>query len=219
MALGSRRSYDLRAGKSLDPPIQPFQIVIERDCEVTTMRRIAGFACTFASFCILTATVLLTTSSPLSALEMDQAIESCRNSSGKPAYMACKQGGGTHEACFAKARSIVQGCVRSAMTVARPKAALFSAEKLTARPKPSAADVAKDGAAPLVAPPRTVSDISAILDQQKHDPDDVARQTTAAEAPVPAGLMGADLADFYYKRAQARALLGRSDAVGDAELA
>ena len=183
------------------------------------MRRIAGFARTFASFCIVAAAVLLTTSSQLSALEKDQAIESCRNSSGKPAYAACKQSGGTHEACFARARSIVQGCVRSAMTAARPKAALFSAERLTARPKASAADIAKDGTAPLVAPPRTVSDISAILDQQKPDPDEVAKQTAAADAPVPAGLKVADLADFYYKRAQTRALLGRSDALADAELA
>jgi CHAT domain-containing protein len=183
------------------------------------MRRIAGFARTFASFCIVAAAVLLTTSSQLSALEKDQAIESCRNSSGRPAYAACKQSGGTHEACFARSRSIVQGCVRSAMTAARPKAALFSAERLTARPKASAADIAKDGTAPLVAPPRTVSDISAILDQQKPDPDEVAKQTAAADAPVPAGLKVADLADFYYKRAQTRALLGRSDALADAELA
>ncbi len=73
--------------------------------------------------------------------------------------------------------------------------------------------------APLVAPPRTVSDISAILDQQKPDPAEIEKQTAAADAPVPAGLKGADLADFYYKRAQARALLGRNDALGDAELA
>ena len=173
--------------------------------------------CSFVSFCIVIASAV--TSSPLSALERDQVIENCRSSSGKPAYMACKQGGGSHEACFAKARSIVQGCVRNAMTVARPKAALFSAEKMTVQPKASAADVARDGAAPLVAPPRTVSDISAILDQQKPDPDEVAKQTVTADAAVPAALKGADLADFYYKRAQARALLGRNDALGDAELA
>src|ERR1700730_10879902 len=169
------------------------------------MRHIARFLCTLASFCTVTAVLVLLTVSQLSALEMDQAIESCRNSSGKPAYTACKQGGGTHEACFAKARSIVQSCVKSAMTAARPKAALFSPEKLTAQPKASAADVAKDETAPLVAPPRTVSDISAILDQQKPDPDEVARQTAVADAAVPTDLKGGDLADFYYKRAQARA--------------
>ena len=37
--------------------------------------------------------------------------------------------------------------------------------------------------------------------------------------PVPNGLKGPALADFYYKRAQARALLGRRDALADAELA
>ncbi|WLB24199.1 CHAT domain-containing protein [Bradyrhizobium japonicum] len=176
------------------------------------MRRIAGFAH------IVTGTLVLTMC-PLSALDLQQAIENCRTSNGKPAFMVCKQSGGTQEACFAKAKSIVQSCVKSAMSTARPKAALFSAEKLSAQPKPSAEDVAKDGAVPLVAPPRTVSDISAILDQQKPDPDEIARQTAAADAAVPPGLKGADLADFYYKRAQARALLGRRDALNDAELA
>jgi CHAT domain-containing protein len=176
---------------------------------------------TFGSFCILTSAIF--TSSQLSALELNQAIESCRASNGKPAYMACKQSGGTHEACFGKARSIVQSCVKSVMTAARPKAALFSAEKLSAPPittgKPSSAEIANDAAKSLVAPPRTVSDISAILDQQKPDPTEVAKLTATADAVVPASLKGADLADFYYKRAQARALLGRSDSLDDAELA
>ncbi|MDB5638329.1 MAG: Tetratricopeptide 2 repeat protein [Bradyrhizobium sp.] len=172
-------------------------------------------------FCVVTASVFA--NSQLSALEMNQAIENCRASSGKPAYMACKQGGGTHEACFGKARAIVQSCVRSAMTAAHPKAALFSAEKLSQSPatagKPSAAEIASDAAASLVAPPRTISDISAILDQQKPDPVQIAKLTAAADAAAPAGLKGADLADFYYKRAQARVLIGRSDALDDAELA
>ena len=60
---------------------------------------------------------------------------------------------------------------------ARPKAALFSADKVSAPPtaagKPSAAEIANDAAASLVAPPRTISDISAILDQQKPDPDEI----------------------------------------------
>jgi CHAT domain-containing protein len=109
------------------------------------------------------------------------------------------------------------------MTAARPKAALFSADKLSAPPtaagKPSAAEIANDAAASLVAPPRTISDITAILDQQKPDPAEVAKLTATADAAAPAGLKGAALADFYYKRAQARALLGRSDSLDDAELA
>ncbi len=108
------------------------------------------------------------------------------------------------------------------MTAARPKAALFSAEKLAPPPgqgKIGAEDAAQDATATLVAPPRTVSDITAILDQQKPDAAAIARLTATADAVVPAGLKGGELADFHYKRAQARALLGRADALDDAELA
>jgi CHAT domain-containing protein len=175
----------------------------------------------FLVFCAATAAVF--SNSQLFALEMNQAIENCRASSGKPAYMACKQGGGTHEACFGKARAIVQSCVRSAMIAAHPKAALFSPEKLSQSPatagKPSPAEIASDASASLVAPPRTISDITAILEQQKPDPAEVAKLAATADAIAPAGIKGAELADFYYKRAQARTLLGRSDSLGDAEVA
>src|ERR1700722_18657660 len=125
----------------------------------------------FFVFCV--ATGLALGGGPVSAFDKEQAIENCRASSGKPAYMACKQGGGSHEACYEKARSIVQGCVRSAM----PKAALFSAEKPAAPVKSTAADITKDAAATLVAPPRTISDITAILDQQKPAPAAIAKLT------------------------------------------
>jgi CHAT domain-containing protein len=172
-------------------------------------------------FCVVTPALFA--NSGLFALEMDRAIENCRASSGKPAYMACIQSGGTHNPCFAKARAIVQSCVRNALIAAQPKAALFSPESLSKTPamaaKPSSADLANDAAASLVAPPRTISDITAILEQQKPDPAEVAKQSTIANAEAPADTKGAALADFYYKRAQARALLGRTNALGDAELA
>src|SRR3984957_11793782 len=146
-------------------------------------------------FCTAAAAVLA--NSQLFALGMDQAIENCRASSGRPAYMACKQGGGTHEACFGKARSIVQSCVRSAMMAAQPKAALFSPDKLAAPPaasgKSNSAEIANDAAVSLVAPPRTVSNIPAILDQQKPDPAEIARLIAAADEAVRAGLKGAGL--------------------------
>ena len=52
------------------------------------------------------------------------------------------------------------------MTAARPKAALFSADRLASPPgqgKISAEDAAKDATAALVAPPRTVADITAMV--------------------------------------------------------
>src|SRR5882757_9166010 len=176
-----------------------------------------------ALFLICTVAPILFGSSPGSALDHDQAVENCRSSAGRPAYMACKQSGGADESCHGKAKLIVQSCVKSAMSVSRPKAALFSTEKLSAPPAsqaaPSAADIAKDASASMVAPPRTISDITAILDQQKPDPAVVAKLNETADATVPTGLKAPELAEFYYKRAQARTLLGRSDALDDAELA
>ncbi len=110
------------------------------------------------------------------------------------------------------------------MIAARPKAALFDAGKVSA---PTAGDVAATAAAlaakapsSLVAPPRTISDITAILDQQKPDPAKVAELAATADAEPQKNLKGLDLAAFHYKRGQARTLLGRdSDALADAELA
>jgi hypothetical protein len=58
----------------------------------------------------------------------------------------------------------------------------------------------------FVAPPRTIADISAILDQQKPDPALVAKLRAGADAQPGGG----NLADFYFSRAQARWALGRS---------
>lgn len=149
----------------------------------------------------------------------EAALEKCRASVGRPTYQACKRSGGDHETCFAKARAVVQPCFKAAM----PTAALFDASKVSAPDAKEAAETAKAVAnlAPqsLVAPPRSISDITAILDQQKPDPARIAElRKTADEAP-PSNLSGADLASFHYKRAQARVLLGRNDALADAEAA
>ena len=99
---------------------------------------------------------------------------------------------------------------------------LFDAARVSApKPEEVAANAPALASAPitLVAPPRTISDVTAILDEQKPDIVKVAELTATADAPVPNGLKGPGLADFYYRRAQARALLGRDDALADAELA
>jgi CHAT domain-containing protein len=126
-----------------------------------------------------------------------------------------KSGGGNLEACRAKATPRVQACVQAAMEKALPKQAAPKAEEA-----PTAADIAKVQPTSLVAPPRTVSDVTAILDQQKPDASRTEPLRAAADAEVPNNLKGLQLADFYYKRGQARALLGRNDeALADAELA
>ncbi len=67
-------------------------------------------------------------------------------------------------------------------------------------------------AAPVsfVAPPRTVADITAILDRQKPDPVKRAASTARADSQPAAGLAPQDLADFYYQRGLAATELGRA---------
>ena len=143
----------------------------------------------------------LPVAAPASALELKQAIENCRNTVGKPIVMACMSGGrGNLESCRASAGPRVKACVQSAMAASRPKAQLFDAAKISApKPEEAAADAAaltNKAPASLVAPPRTITDVAAILDQQKPDAGKIAELTATAEAPVPAGLKGPALAAF-----------------------
>ena len=68
----------------------------------------------------------------------------------------------------------------------------------------------------FVAPPRTIADITAILDQEKPDPAKRAKAEAEAAAEPPAQADRAKLKDFHYRRGQARASLGRfNDAIAD----
>jgi CHAT domain-containing protein len=70
------------------------------------------------------------------------------------------------------------------------------------------------------APAGTVADITAILDQQKPDPGAASKMRATADQPPPAGAGAAALARFYYKRGEARSVLGRyADALADADSA
>jgi len=72
----------------------------------------------------------------------------------------------------------------------------------------------------FVAPPRTIADITAILDQEKPNPRVVAKDRTDADAAPPAGASRAALAEFHYDRGVVRAKLGRfRDAIADAQSA
>jgi hypothetical protein len=72
----------------------------------------------------------------------------------------------------------------------------------------------------MVAPPRSISDITSILDQQKPDVEKIAKLTAEANASPPTGINRSALAEFYYKRAQSRATIGRiKESLVDAELA
>lgn len=60
-------------------------------------------------------------------------------------------------------------------------------------------------------PPRTISDIAAILDQQRPDPARVAALITRADAQPATGLSDAARAAFYFDRGTAAAELGRAN--------
>jgi tetratricopeptide (TPR) repeat protein len=72
----------------------------------------------------------------------------------------------------------------------------------------------------FVPPPRSITDITAILDQQKPDPDRLAKIEASADVTPPTTGGRAALAKFHFERAQARAALGRVDeAIADCETA
>lgn len=60
------------------------------------------------------------------------------------------------------------------------------------------------------APPRTISDITAILDQEKPDPKKVAALRALTEAKEPASADDRTLMNFYYERSQAFSGTGRT---------
>jgi CHAT domain-containing protein len=62
----------------------------------------------------------------------------------------------------------------------------------------------------VVPPPRTINDITAILDQQKSDPNKTIALREAADSTPPSGAEGAELAAFYQRRGLAARDLGRT---------
>jgi CHAT domain-containing protein len=67
------------------------------------------------------------------------------------------------------------------------------------------------GAQGFVPPPRSIADITAVLDSEKPDPAKLARYVAQADAQVPAGASPAALAAFYRDRSVAASQLGRID--------
>ena len=157
---------------------------------------------------------------PAQAATHEEIVESCRQSVGRPIVQACMGGRRDMlEECRKKATPAVRACVikeeqRIAVTKAAPAA-----------PKDKEEEAALKGergmvAAGFVAPPRTIADITAILDSEKPDPAKIAQRTAAADAELPKSGSKSALAQFYYDRGNARASLARNDeALADAQKA
>jgi len=156
-----------------------------------------------------------------SALTKEAAVERCRASAGRPFVIACMhRGGGDREKCRELARPKVRACVIAALDAANRRANVPIA--LPTQKGPSEIELKRAQSLPtsFVAPPRTITDITAILDSEKPDPVQIAKWHAEADEAVPGHASHVELTRFYYKRGNARAKLGQlSGAINDGNLA
>ena len=170
--------------------------------------------------------VLFASTNSAMALSQEQALETCRETVGRPIVQACMQGmrgggGGDREANLTKCRGGAAPKVKACMMAALNKAN-GRANVAVEIGKPKEEVIAPGTALPagFVAPPRTIADITAILDSEKPDPATLAKLKEDADDEPDTRMSKADLVEFYYDRANARVLLGRNkEAVADAEKA
>jgi CHAT domain-containing protein/tetratricopeptide (TPR) repeat protein len=163
---------------------------------------------------------LIASASPAFAvLSKEAAVERCRMSVGRPIVQACMRasgGAGDLEACRAKASPQVRACVMAALNAANGRANVALSVPTEAAPKVSAAAVPTG----FVAPPRTIADITAILDSEKPDLKTIEELKSDADAEPTGKESRQDLAQFYFDRSNARGQLGRlTEAIADANKA
>lgn len=154
------------------------------------------------------------------AASHEQIVAACREQA-RPRVVACvqsKRGTASFEALVAACRAsvgvpIVKACVqREEQRIAATKGAP------PVPPKPAATPVATGApsAAAVSLPPRTIADITGVLDKEKPDAAKIAALRDAADLAPPKPSETTDLAQFYYDRGNARAQLGRTkDALAD----
>jgi hypothetical protein len=160
---------------------------------------------------VLTAIALV---HPAFAATHEQIIEKCKEAV-HPQAVACMQsrgGQGTdREANRAACRALLTPTVRACVLREEQRQAVGT--PAPPPPKDPVGATAKNNEpvrTAFVAPPRTIADITAILDSEKPDKAKIAERKANADAIPPAGASPAKLAQFYYDRANARSLLGRN---------
>jgi CHAT domain-containing protein len=150
----------------------------------------------------------------------EQIIEAC-----KQAHMeelrACVRGkiGNPRDAAGPELEKARQACgavfVRPCVIREEQKQAAGVAAPAVPKDLSAAPDAPLEIRTSFVAPPRTIADITAILDSEKPDAAQIAQRKATADAS-PNGLTGPNLAQFLFDRAAARALLARNkDALAD----
>ena len=178
---------------------------------------------TIASWALLGALGVLSAPTTANALSLEQARETCRETVGHPIVHACMQGmgkGGDREANLATCRAGVapkmKACVQAALNKANGRA--NQAITIDNGAKKEVIDLGRALPAGFVPPPRTISDIAAVLDKEKPDPASLAKMKVQADAEPPRNASSAVLAGFYYDRGTVRLTLGRvNDALDDGQ--
>lgn len=167
--------------------------------------------------------LLLGSAGSAAALTMEAARENCRMTVGKPIVQACMQAAGGRkagadiEACRAKASPQVKACVMAALNAANGRANVAVEVPKEAAPKLDPGTALPKG---FIAPPRTIADITAILDSEKPDEKLIAELKSDADSNPTGKESREDLAQFYFDRANARAQLGRlAESIADANKA
>ena len=164
---------------------------------------IAALACTSSLACV-----------PAYSASHEQIVEMCRQSL-HPQIMACAQAKGLRGNPDAVREQCGAPLVRPCVMRAEQKQAVGT--PAPAAPKPEAPQgTSAQVPTVFVAPPRTITDITSVLDREKPDPEKIEKRKAAAEAVAPTNVSAAELAQFYYDRGNARALLSRnSEALAD----
>jgi CHAT domain-containing protein/tetratricopeptide (TPR) repeat protein len=161
-------------------------------------------------FCLTVTIISSAISQPVLAATHEQIIESCREAL-RPQIMACAQAKGLRGNPEAVRQQCGMGMVRACVIREEQKQA--SGTPAPAAPK-NDTEIVPAGTSPVqpvfVAPPRTISDITAVLDSEKPDPAKIAQRKAEADAEPPANAAPSKLAQFYYDRGNARALLAQN---------
>ena len=160
--------------------------------------------------------LMLTAATPAFTQSFESVRENCRTTVGRPIVQGCMAGqkGPPTEACRAKASPSVKACVQRAFADIGARKGTPATPKLD---EDQVADATSGGTtASFVAPPRTIADITAILDNEKPDAAKIKERQEEADAEPPKNASRSDLAEFYYDRGNTRALLARdAEALAD----
>jgi CHAT domain-containing protein len=114
----------------------------------------------------------------------------------------------------------MKACVTAALNAANGRANVAIELHKNGKPKDDLVAPGNVLPAGFVAPPRTIADITAILDSEKPNPGTIAKLKASADNDPGRNISQAELADFYIDRGTARSALGRNmEALADGEKA